>query len=246
VEFRHNKHLPFNSYINAEIQCMYDVYNKVIEDSKAKPALIDTRTEDDRNKVYTIDTSNIQTLATEKNNYFYVDKSIVTLHSPDIEFDSSIQSLDLSNYKFRIVGRVPLTSHQGDVDISTEGTVQVLQNGDLTYAPMGFYKESNEINNISLSGWKVLMGAPYWFDGYTKKKDKIANVEKEEIGYIVYPWNKEALTNFSQSEEITPVKIQYKKMSNLRYSICTEYLKSSAIWNSYKENDNNLTGVSDI
>ena len=41
------------------------------------------------------------------------------MHSPEFEFDDSFKTLDLDSYKFRIIGFVPLTSHQGDIDVIT-------------------------------------------------------------------------------------------------------------------------------
>lgn len=40
-------------------------------------------------------------------NYYYVDHSIMTLNSPDIELQDSIKNLDMENYSIRVTGYIP-------------------------------------------------------------------------------------------------------------------------------------------
>lgn len=51
---------------------------------------------------------------------YMVDQSIITMHSPDIEFDDNTQqAIDGNNLKFRIVGLINFTANSGDIDIET-------------------------------------------------------------------------------------------------------------------------------
>jgi hypothetical protein len=56
------------------------------------------------------------------------------MHSPDIEFDEGVQSIDSTNLKLRIVGMVPLTSFASSIDIQTSTPPANL-------GMRGFYKE---------------------------------------------------------------------------------------------------------
>lgn len=59
----------------------------------------------------------------EYRNYFYVDQSVATLNSPDLDFDENIKNVDLSQYKMRIVGYIPFTANYGSYNIVADGTL---------------------------------------------------------------------------------------------------------------------------
>lgn len=70
--------------------------------------------------------------------YFGIDQSIVTLHTPDID---ALKNLELSKYKLRIVGMVPLTSFAGNIDITTS-------TAGLSYSDAGIISEDNASTEI--------------------------------------------------------------------------------------------------
>lgn len=56
---------------------------------------------------------------TDEAKNFRVDQTFLNLYSPDIEFDTSIQSLDSQKFTFKKVGRVDFDASVGDISIQT-------------------------------------------------------------------------------------------------------------------------------
>lgn len=98
AEFRHNYPIPNNWERNAEIQC--------IANTPENPYTTDTK-------------SDLNYYAANNKEFFFIDQNVVTMHSPDIEFDEGIQNLDSSGLKLRIVGVIPITANASDIDIQT-------------------------------------------------------------------------------------------------------------------------------
>ena len=118
--------------------------------------------------------------------YYYVDRSIVTLNAPELEFDSEITSLP-SDVKFRLVGIIPINgSHTKTVlEASNIFTSQLLDGSSQTYKPHGFYdvyedstttiKTFNTFTRYSFTEPNInpftidyirrrIISAPYWID----------------------------------------------------------------------------------
>ena len=91
AEFRHNYPIPSNNDRRAEIQCIWNPPANPYVDS-------------------TLSDSDVAGWVSQNSENFYIDQSIVTLHSPDIEFDDNIRSIDTSGLKLRIVGYVSINS----------------------------------------------------------------------------------------------------------------------------------------
>ena len=229
TEFRHNYPIPSNDERNAEIQCIY------------KPPLSPIILEDIKN-------NKIAEYVSDNSENFYVDKSIITLHSPDIEFDDNVKNIDTSNLKLRIVGMVPLTSFVGDIDIqtSTPPNNYVGKDGITSDLAPGFYKEPISSENISHFGFRGLMSGAFWFDDLTEYKKNTGNPNKLATGFIVYPWHRNgSLNNQKASKDgYLSAKLDKKKLSNLRYSYNSYYLDT--IWNAEEKNSNTNTGISGV
>ena len=227
AEFRHNYPIPSNDKRNAEIQCIWNPPPKPYLDTTLKP-------------------EEVLSWVSQNSENFYVDQSIVTLHSPDIEFDDSIQSLDSSNLKLRLVGIVPLTGFAGDIDIQTSTPPNVYQNTS-EVAP-GFYKEPVSSENISRFGWKSLMSGAFWFDELSDYKSGTGNTNKYTTGFVVYPFHRNGSLNNKKwaTDGVRPSMLDKKKISNLRYSYNTHYLSNTDIWKAYIENDTIHTGISGV
>lgn len=170
AEFRHNRAIPSNTEPNAEIQCVY------------------------KNPFLPYITKNIQgAQGNTSYNYFvepdkwvkkwmecfYIDQSIFTLHSPDLEFDDTIQNFDYSNLKFRIVGYIPITGQSSDIDITTSSAQLTLvdHKGNVSQRlAQGFSKEPCEVCNVSIRGWKQMLAVPVWNDEvFVGKKNHFNN-----------------------------------------------------------------------
>lgn len=233
AEFRHNKKIPGNSKGNAEIQCIVH---------PPEPFLNTVNEE-----FYTEPSDPAQWVADNKE-CFYVDQSIVTFHSPDIEFDKNVRSIDASNLKLRIVGYVPITSHVSSIDIqATTPPLNYSKGSDEEYPEIapGLYKEkvSYAFTSSGGFGWKSALSGAYWLDELYGSSAN--NNNKLNVGFIVYPWHRSGSLNNTRTVKSGSNKsamLSQKKMSILRHSFNTEWLGESSFW--YADSYNGISGIS--
>ena len=231
AEFRHLSPIPGNDKRNAEIQCIFQPL-QILKNSDT-PSSPDTKT-----------------IVDENSECYYVDQSIVTMHSPDIEFDQALQNIDLKDTKLRIVGLVPITSNISDIDIKTSS-----HTGNVgSTRGSGFYhttfESTNDFQNIKAKwephwGYRMMLSGFFWYDykyvntdsddipqygGYETGKQY--NIDSDiEFPFAVYPWHR----NGSLNNMRTPINgfrssmLKTKRMSNLRYSYRTAYFNENSI-----------------
>lgn len=227
AEFRHNYPIPSNNDRRAEIQCIWN--------PPANP-YVDNAASD----------SDIAGWVSQNSENFYVDQSIVTFHSPDIEFDDNIRSIDTSGLKLRIVGYVPLTAFAADIDIQTSTPANNYYDSN-EMAP-GFYKEPIGAENISRFGFKGLMSGAFWFDEISDYKKDTGNTNKYTTGFVVYPFHRNGSLNNKKwaTDGYRPAMLDKKKISNMRFSFNSYYFESGRVWNAYSSGNSTLTGISGI
>lgn len=242
LEFRHNKPIPSNEQRNAEIQCIYN---------PPESPFINNKTND--NNVTALNWVN------DNGENYYIDQSILTFHSPDIEFDTATRSLDTSNLQLRIVGMVPMTSFVGDIDIQTSTPVNNFKGSDET--PRGFYKEPIGVENSfsytenngklcfvedSHFGYRSLSAGVFWLDEITGLKSN--NSKKASTGFVVYPWHRNGSLNNTKfaKDGYKSAMLDKKKLSNMRYSYKPYYFSATKIWNAYENGNITKTGISGV
>lgn len=242
LEFRHNKPIPSNEQRNAEIQCIYN---------PPESPFINNKTND--NNVTALNWVN------DNGENYYIDQSILTFHSPDIEFDTATRSLDTSNLQLRIVGMVPMTSFVGDIDIQTSTPVNNFKGSDET--PRGFYKEPIGVENSfsytenngklcfvedSHFGYRSLSAGVFWLDEITGLKPN--NSKKASTGFVVYPWHRNGSLNNTKfaKDGYKSAMLDKKKLSNMRYSYKPYYFSATKIWNAYENGNITKTGISGV
>lgn len=217
AEFRHNKPVPNNWERNAEIQCIANTPAGPYTASKG---------------------SKLNSYTASHAEYFFVDQNILTLHSPDIEFDEGVQNLDSSGLKLRIVGVVPITANASEIDIQTSTPAN-------DTSKMGFYKETIGSENNSYHGLKNLISGAFWFDKMTNMK----NVD-DDHGYtesfFVYTWHRNGSLNNQGpvTEGSRTAMLDKKKISNLKFSSFSKYFNEP--WLAYKANDATHTGITGV
>ena len=239
AEFRHNRPIPGNNNRNAEIQCIWN--------PPSGPYVNDTATDSD-----------VASWVSDNAENYYIDQSILTFHSPDIEFDNEVRSIDTSGLKLRIVGMVPLTAFASDIDIQTSTPVNNFY--DSPELPAGFYKEPIGVENDfsytepgthlgdSHFGWRGLISGAFWFDELTAPKYDSGNPKHFSTGFVVYPWHRNGSLNNTKyaTDGYRSAMLDKKKMSNMRYSYKSVYLNSDNIWNAYVNNSSTRTGISGV
>lgn len=233
AEFRHNYPIPNSKSASAEIQC--------ITDPPPTPTLHCTHggyTESDSAEIW----------VSYNKECYYVDQSIFTFHSPDVEFDDTLKTFDIVNQGisdkigFRIVGYVPIHASYSDVDIEASTPSNYAKgkyNGEYQFKPdvaPGFIKTQVTVTtNESEYGWRSLLSGPLWWDELpnTITENHYGN---KPVGFIVYPWHKSGALNGASGDAGSSV-LKHKTMSIFRFSRNSKMLTSSNIW------DGAITGV---
>ena len=176
--------------------------------------------------------------------HFYVDQSIVTMHSPDIEWDNSFYALNYTKWKLNIVGAIEFTASVGAIDIQTSTP----SSGDT----QGFINRTFGSLNRSKDAGRSLLSGLFWNDGIVRHvpadgndpekyemlsaKGADNNLEKIKVvpyNYLIYPWHRTGSLNndetrSSDSGTRTAV-LKQKKISNLKFSDLNSYFAPSNI-----------------
>lgn len=154
---------------------------------------------------------------------FQVDWGIVTLHSPDIEFDDTLATTEFTSLKYRDAGRVSFSSTMSDIDIQTETPVVKNASG-------GFVHKAFTTNGP----WGIVGGLFYddWLLNDRKGGDGNLFVEpldeqRASAKFMIYPWQKGGALNNDMnrpSDKGTQTSTLKKKIiSNLRYADTTTW-----------------------
>ena len=224
AEFRHLYPIPSNDKRNAEIQCIWN----------PPEDLVLSNTED------------VDAWVSQNSENFYIDQSIITMHSPDIEFDDNLKNLDTSGLQLRLIGIVPFTSFIGDIDIQTSTPPNNYHNSE-EIAP-GFYKEGVGAENISRFGWRGLLSGGFWFDEITGYKEGKGNSSNLATGFVVYPFHRNGSLNNTkyQKDGYRSAMLDKKKISNLRYSFNTCFLDEQTTRNFCNGDKEQFPGISGV
>ena len=180
---------------------------------------------------------------------FFVDQSVITMHSPDIEFDDSFNFLEGLDLKLRIVGLVNFTSSIGDIDIQT--STPTINSNNST----GFVHKSLGVKNGNTNAGRSLVSGLFYRD-YLVDEDK--NGEKYEpypeqdyeFGFLVYPWHRSgSLNNDSIRPEGSGTRsavLKQKKISNLKFSEFNTWLEPNKYWKAYEEGNYLKSGITQV
>ena len=128
------------------------------------------------------------------NSQFFIDQSIVTLNSPDLEFDTEVQNYNAEGLALRIIGAVPITANISAHSIKA-GAMEV---ENLHTDAVGTKTGTGELNtnvvhyNISPNGGKRLISELLWNDvpsvvkaGYTG-----GFYTSNPKNFYVHPWHR--------------------------------------------------------
>lgn len=186
----------------------------------------------------------------KSNTQFMIDQSIVTLNSPDIEFDTEVQVYGNEGLKLRIVGAIPITANVSAHSIETSTAMLEKYHGDTTVTKHLF--GSGELdynvlhNNIDIKAGNRLVAEYLWNDTIVQRKNDAREGEDNYTtgaGYdwLIYPWNRKGpLNNDFRTEADASSVLSKKKESNLMYSINSEYFEPHyefPTWQNYNYTD---------
>lgn len=146
-------------------------------------------------------------------NYF-VDQNLLTFNSPDIDENFNA---NLSNFKIRIVGIIPITANYSSYGVTTDGTKYNL-------SARGLISKSFNHFNISYEA-SGLISYPLWEDSPVDDETTIKH------SYVLYPWQRSGSLGDQSSEKLEEDAVRYsildtKVISNLRYSYAPIYFNT--------------------
>lgn len=201
AEFRHNYPLGDSQQRNGEIQSMYNRRpageladnNDSWRDAKYEYVMPYQSRENDNTRNY----------ITRWSDFFYVDQSILTMNSADIEFDQALQATSMDDSVLKITGIIPITSFIAsyDITVKTPPNKFFTKDNDSLLLPQGLY--NSEIVGAAMEesgfGWKSLINGAYWHDEISwntieededeGKSKHYNNLLQTPVGFAVYPWH---------------------------------------------------------
>lgn len=188
--------------------------------------------------IKTYDNVGDTTATGSSNTQFFVDQSVVTLNSPDIEFDTEVQAYGTEGMHLRIVGIIPITAnasaHSFVHTAMMEKMVSHTDAGGNVISNAVFGSGELDINilhsNINPFAGKRLVSEFLWHDNYVRhngtNEDGSQKWEAVDLRkFLVYPWHRKgSLNNDTRGVAEASSYLQQKKESNILYSINSSYL----------------------
>lgn len=172
----------------------------------------------------------IQYTVTKKNatNLFCIDRNVITINAPDIEFDNTIDFIRLNTLKLRTVG----TARTGETYYNLKSNLNI----QTSTGPIGGIdargpiKEESEMDKSASNS--LLCAGPLYEDylvddgdnGGIRYKDHSDEVKAK---FIIYPWHHSGSLNNDNSYgnyNTVSAKLRTKKLYNLRISLNNEWL----------------------
>ena len=153
----------------------------------------------------------------ENDDRFMVDWGLVTMHSPDIEFDSQLHNTNFNNTSCFHVGKTTFSFTMSDIDIQTS-TPTVSNSGD------GFIHRSfnSEKSKGIVSG---LFYDDYAVDDLSATSMGKWSAERSPFKWMVYLWQRSGALNNDMNRPTnmgnTSSLLKKKVISNLRYGDTT-------------------------
>lgn len=153
--------------------------------------------------------------------FFYVDRGICTLHSPDIEFDEGLQMSDLSGVNFRVVGAASVRAVDWDVDITMKTAPRNESIG-------GFLKFKDPRLNMGgvASDFRPIASYVLYFDAHDRSDETaLGDFDGGSAAYPVYVWQRDG--SLANAKNNRYARLDKKKFSQLVYCGSPDYLPTN-------------------
>jgi hypothetical protein len=161
-------------------------------------------------------------------NNFGIDKTVVTLHSPELDSNYSEELLSNSSlgaFKFKITGYVPVKTTFSDINVEVENPfnpyIGKLYNSKL---------EDKSTQRPYISGMSM-SSFPFWVDSFVSEENTYTpeNINDHYwfASFPIYPWHRKGSLNNQgkQSDSLNRKSVLKKKtISNLRIGLPTRYI----------------------
>lgn len=152
----------------------------------------------------------------DDDNAFRIDPFLITINSPDVEFDDAIIHTDLNGYNFCTVGYSTFNKTFGDIEIQTSTPA-------IGSDAAGFLHR-----NINAPGSAALISGLFYNDYLVDDKDSTPtygayNTKSPAIDFPVFMWHKNGSLNNDVSRDNRSAVLLKKKISNYRLGDVTTY-----------------------
>jgi hypothetical protein len=155
--------------------------------------------------------------------FFFTDCNMVTMHSPDIEFDDTLQKADLSGLDYRTVAQVTIGFNSSDLSVETSSIPYYSQ-------AIGFDK----FFNITSTTYQSIITQSSWLDTVATDNSHATPSGSDSVTserWPIYPFhrtgslnNLNKLTGTAETSNSTRrAMLQHKILSTLRYCTLTDY-----------------------
>lgn len=148
------------------------------------------------------------------NSLFFIDENIVTFHSPDLDYNEDLWSIDYTGYELQIIGAIPLNSIYGNVNIEPKSPPKSSSGGPI-FKPVGYV--NNQFNVFDINGGAV--GGSWWQDVAVKEKDDKIMTSKGMVNWLVSTWQRTGSLNNDFNHEKGDAQssiLQKKQISNIK------------------------------
>lgn len=239
LQYEHYRCLPDNSHYNAEIQC--NVYHTPYFNS----VFFDKANTDSKKKTDMFFKDS-----------FFVDRSVFTFNSPDIDVEGRFGHGQKLGYKFRVVGCITMDASVGGYRVIEPSVTNTFRDDPFSTASglvngkvyQHIRKMDGGLNGNPLASFLM------WSDEMTEPNDNRSNPEGGsgdkrqyyEYGFMAYPWHRDGCLNNNNAKKGTNVSGSFKSkiLANMRFSENTEYmdeaidvqLEDSVSWNDMSDN----------
>lgn len=168
------------------------------------------------------------------NTQFFIDQSIVTLNSPDIEFDTEVQVYGTESLKLKIIGAIPIDANVSAHDIRiSSAMLEEMHNWGHNQYEIKFgsgERNHNVLYKVGDAGGvgKRLVSDYLWNDVIVRSnKDYEDEIETLDMtcNYLIYPWQRKGSLNADpRTADVASSMLSTKKESTLLFSANTQYL----------------------
>ena len=141
------------------------------------------------------------------NTQFFVDQSIVTLNSPDLEFDTEVQRWGTDHLHLRVIGAIPITANASDHKISISSSMLEINHNVKENSLFNILIKSAE-ENISYKEAKSILDEtlgkdPSFGDGELTYNVRADNVSTNAGRHLVaeYLWKDVVLKDAAKEED---------------------------------------------
>lgn len=228
VEFRHNCRVIAGNHGGAEIQNIYTGANYSADSTQGDNPYPNFNTTE---KTYNI--TETPTTQIFIDNYYYIDKSIFELYSPDLEFLEEYKNFTFTkDIELRIVGTVPFSNTFSDIKVSTSSVVFNTNNQGFIES----FTTSKSGRGIStIAGYNDDILDDYEEEGGTLKVKSWSGISafygnnKHDVRWLLYPWQRSGSLNNDYSRLGASSVLKEKVISNIRYSNNTRWFTTA--WN---------------